>query len=237
MLKMLARPAGLLLTCVYLLLAGCASPKTQVDAATDAENAQATLERFVRDPQMTWLQQNLPRAKAVLVSPSIWQAGFIVGASGGTATVMARSQGPHRWVGPAFYKLGTGSIGLQAGAQNVEMVILVMNDKAFNSLLSNSFKLGADVSIAVGPVGAGTGAPIVADMVIYTRSRGLYGGINLSGMVVTVDSTGNASYYGQPASPVDILVRQTVTSPRAAALEQRMVGLEAEAANSVANRR
>lgn len=237
MLKMPARPAGFLLTCVYLLLTACVSPKTHEDAGTAADDAQATLERFVRDPQMTWLQQNLPRAKAVLVSPSIWQAGFIVGASGGSATVMARSQGPRRWVGPAFYKLGTGSVGLQAGAQNVEMVILVMSDKAFNSLLSNSFKLGADVSIAVGPVGAGTGAPIVADMVIYTRSKGLYGGINLSGMVVTVDSTGNASFYGQPASPVDILVRQSMTNPRAAMLDDRMVRLEAEAANSLSNRR
>ena len=128
-----------------------------------------------------------------MVSPRIWQAGFIVGGSGGNAVVLAR--GPQSWSGPAFYKLATGSIGLQAGAEAAEMVMLVMSDKALNSLLSTSFKLGGDVSVAAGPVGAGAGAPVAADMIIYTRTKGLYGGLNLSGMVVNQDHYINRIFH------------------------------------------
>ena len=96
------------------------------------------------------MRDNLPRAKAVLISPRILQAGFIVGGSGGNAVLYARSGGGASWAGPAFYKLGTGSIGLQIGAESAEMVALVMTDKALNSFLSNSFKLGGDVSVAAG---------------------------------------------------------------------------------------
>ncbi|HEU5436086.1 MAG TPA: lipid-binding SYLF domain-containing protein, partial [Telluria sp.] len=99
------------------------------------------------------------------------------------------------------------SLGLQAGAQAVEMVALVMTEKAVNSLLSNSFKLGADVSVAAGPVGSGAGSQINADIVSYVRSTGLYGGLNLDGSVITIDEEGNRSFYGQPTTPVDILVK------------------------------
>jgi lipid-binding SYLF domain-containing protein len=204
------RPAALLLTCAYVVIAGCASPKTHDDARATAESAQTTLNDFMRDPQMTWLQRNISKAKAVLVSPRIWQAGFIVGGSGGNCVVSGRST--HGWTGPAFYKLGTGSVGLQAGAEATEMVALIMTDKAFNSLLSTSFKLGGDVSIAAGPVGAGAGAEVTADMVIFTRNKGLYGGLNVSGMVVSVDDKGNDAYYGRAASPVDILVKHSVSN-------------------------
>jgi len=87
-----------------------------------------------------------------------------------------------------------------------------LTDKALNSFLSNSFKLGGDVSVAAGPVGAGAGAPITADMVVYVRSKGLYGGLNLSGSVVSVDDTANAAFYGRQVSPVDILVRHTAVN-------------------------
>jgi lipid-binding SYLF domain-containing protein len=104
------------------------------------------------------------------------------------------------------------------------MVALIMTDNALNSLMSTSFKLGGEVSVAAGPVGAGTGAPITADMVVYTRSKGLYGGINLDGTVITIDEERNRAYYGQAATPVDILVTRSVANPYSAPLAQTASG-------------
>jgi SH3 domain-containing YSC84-like protein 1 len=209
---------GLAVIWISLLLAGCASPKTQEDAKASVNAAEITLANFLRDPEMTWLQKNMKNAKAVLISPRILQAGFVYGASAGSGVVLARSSAPPGWNGPAFYKIATGSVGFQAGAQSSEMVALVMTDKALNSLLSTSFKLGGDVSVSAGPIGAGAGAPITADMVTFVRSKGLYGGLNLDGTVITIDDEGNRSFYGRPASPVDILVKRSVTSPAGASL-------------------
>ncbi|MBK4736763.1 lipid-binding SYLF domain-containing protein [Noviherbaspirillum pedocola] len=200
----------------FTVLGGCASPQSSGDAQQTMREAETTLSNFQRDPDMVWLQQNIGHAKAVLISPRIFQAGFVIGGSGGNLLVIARDGS--RWYGPAFYKIGSGSIGLQAGAEAAEMVGLVMTDKGMDSLLSTSFKLGGDVSIAAGPVGAGTGAPIPADMVVYTRAKGLYGGLNLNGTVISADDLGNRAFYGTPAKPVDILVKHTVTSERGAPL-------------------
>ncbi len=209
---------GLGAACVFvLLLAGCASTGTRDEARASVKAAEETLANFQRDPDMTWLQQNMKKAKAVMVSPNIFQAGFIVGGSGGSGVVLARG-GPNGWSGPAFYKIATANVGLQAGAQSSEMVALIMTEKALNSLLSTSFKLGGDISVAAGPVGAGVGAPITADMVVFTRSKGLYGGLNLDGTVISIDEAGNRSFYGRPATPVDILVKRTVSSPDGMAL-------------------
>jgi SH3 domain-containing YSC84-like protein 1 len=218
MLKFTMYRSGLAAIWISILLAGCASPKTQEAAKTTVNEAEATLAEFLKDPDMTWLQKNIPNAKAVLVSPKILQAGFIVGGSGGNGVALARAGTPQAWHGPAFYKLSTGSVGFQAGAQSSEMVILVMSDKALNSLLSNSFKLGGDVSVAAGPIGAGAGTPINSDMVSFVRSKGLYGGLNLDGTVISIDEEGNRNFYGRPASPVDILVKGSVTNPNGAPL-------------------
>lgn len=212
MLERTIRPAALRAACLGLLLGGCAHTGTLDDARSTTDAAQATLTNFMKDPEMTWLRDNMPRAKAVLVSPQILQAGFIVGGSGGNAVLYARTAHSPGWAGPAFYKIGTGSIGLQAGAEKAEMVALVMSDKALNSFLSTGFKLGADVSVAAGPVGAGTGAPVNADMVIYVRAKGLYGGVNLSGSVISVDDSGNSAFYGRQVSPVDILVKHSAAN-------------------------
>jgi lipid-binding SYLF domain-containing protein len=212
MLKTRPRPAAVLSMSLALLLGGCASTGTPDEARGTADASQATLNRFIKDPDMSWLRENLPRAKAILISPRILQAGFIVGGSGGNAVLHARTTGGHGWTGPAFYKMGTGSIGLQIGAESAEMVALVLTEKGLNSFLSNSFKLGGDVSVAAGPVGAGTGAPVTADMVVYVRAKGLYGGLNMNGSVIRVDDGANQAFYGRPVTPVDILVKQSATN-------------------------
>ncbi|GAB3458463.1 hypothetical protein GCM10027321_14140 [Massilia terrae] len=208
-----ARKSAMLLACAALL-GGCSTTApTSEETHAYVDDAQKTLAEFMRDPQMTWLQNHVHGARAVMVSPRIWQAGFVFGGSGGEMLVISRNRSGEGWNGPAFYKMGSGSFGLQAGAQETQMVALVMNEKALNSLLSTSFKLGGDLSIAAGPIGAGAGRPVTSDIVIFTRNKGLYGGINLDGTVITIDDGKNQVYYGRTTTPVDILIEGRATNP------------------------
>jgi lipid-binding SYLF domain-containing protein len=172
--------------------------------------AETTFSNFVRDPDMTWFQQNVGRAKAVLIAPEIVKAGFIVGGSGGRALLVAKDAKSGKWVGPAFYTMATASVGFQAGVAVSETITLVMTDKGMNSLLSSSFKMGGDASVAAGPVGAGAKSDIVADLIAFSRSKGVYGGLNLDGTVVSVANEWNDAYYGRKVLPPDILVRMDV---------------------------
>ena len=158
-----------------IALAGCA---TQAVSPSEPENlvsdARTTLSNFLRDPDQTWIQDNLGRAKAVMIAPQIVKAGFIFGGSGGRAVLVGKDG--RTWAGPAFYDLATASVGFQAGVEVSEAVIVVMTDKGLNSLLSSSFKIGGDASVAAGPVGAGAKSTVTADLITFTRAKGLYGG-------------------------------------------------------------
>jgi SH3 domain-containing YSC84-like protein 1 len=176
------------------------TPQALVDAAD------RTFGDFMRDPQMTWLHDNIRRAKAVLIAPEVAKAGFIFGGSGGRAVLVMRNAKTGRWSGPVFYTLATASVGFQAGISVSQMMTLVMTDKGLNSLMSNSFKMGPDASVAAGPVGAGAKADIITDLVTYSRAKGLYGGINLDGTVVAISEDWNEAYYGKKgAHATDIL--------------------------------
>src|SRR4030095_656937 len=128
-----------------------------------------------------------------MIAPQIVKAGFIFGGSGGRAVLVARDG--RTWVGPAFYDLGTASVGFQAGVDVSEAIIVVMTEKGLNSLLSNSFKVGADASIAAGPVGASAASTVTADLIAFTRSKGVYGGLNLDGTVISPNGAWNDAYY------------------------------------------
>jgi lipid-binding SYLF domain-containing protein len=110
-------------------------------------------------------------------------------------------------VGPAFYTLATASVGFQAGIAASEMVTLVMTDKGMNSLMASSFKFGGDASVAAGPVGAGAKSDITADLIAFSRSKGVYGGLNLDGTVVSSNSDWDKAYYGKAVLPPDILMK------------------------------
>src|SRR5438034_3140276 len=172
------------------------------------DRADTTLSNFLRDPDMTWLQQNIGRAKAVMVAPEVVKAGFIFGGSGGRAVTLARDEKTGKWGGPAFYTLATASVGFQAGISVSEAVTLVMTEKGLNSLLATSVKLGGDASVAAGPIGAGAKSDIIADFITFSRAKGIYGGLNLDGTVITSSNDWNEVYYQKkPLLPPDILVR------------------------------
>jgi lipid-binding SYLF domain-containing protein len=187
-----------------------ANANAQGDQQVLVDQATTTLSNFMRDPEMKWLQQNIGRAKAVLISPEIVKAGFIVGGSGGRAVLVAKNGG--KWVGPAFYTLATASVGFQAGIAASEMVTLVMTDKGMNSLMASSFKFGGDASVAAGPVGAGAKSDVTADLIAFSRSKGVYGGLNLDGTVVSSNTDWDKAYYGKAVLPPDILMKNAASN-------------------------
>jgi lipid-binding SYLF domain-containing protein len=184
--------------------------QAQADQQNLVGEAETTFSNFVRDPDMKWFQQNVGRAKAVLIAPQIVKAGFIFGGSGGRAVLIAKDAKSGKWVGPAFYALATASVGFQAGVSVSETITLVMTDKGMNSLLSPSFKMGGDASVAAGPVGAGATSNIVADLIAFSRAKGVYGGLNLDGTVVNTSDDWNEAYYGKKVQSPDILIRMSV---------------------------
>jgi lipid-binding SYLF domain-containing protein len=199
-----------LLALLLVTSAGAALAQSEQQKLVNA--ADTTFQNFMRDPDMTWLQQNIGRAMGVLIAPEVAKAGFIFGGSGGRAVLVVRDARSGKWIGPAFYTMATASVGFQAGISVSEMLTLVMSEKALNSLLSDSVKLGPDASIAAGPVGAGAKADVVTDLVSYSRSKGIYGGINLDGTVIAVSKDWNEGFYRKPVSAPDILVRMSARS-------------------------
>ena len=147
------------------------------------------------------------------------RGAFIVGVSGGSGVLVVRDATTNAWHGPAFYTMGEASFGLQAGGDASEVVLLLMTDRGVNAMLSTSVKLGADASVAAGPVGGGARAStanISADILTFTRAKGLYGGLSLEGAVVATRDGLNEAFYGKKdLKPADILVRRTVTNPAA----------------------
>ena len=228
MLKRLIRNAGVALATAASLALFAPAVQAQSEQQKLIADAEKVLSNFLRDPDMTWLQRNIGRSKALMISPEILKAGFIFGGSGGRALVIARDQTSGKWVGPAFYVLATGSVGFQAGISVSEGVTMVMTEKGFNSLLATSFKMGGDASVAAGPVGAGAKSDIIADLITFNRAKGVYGGLNFDGTVVTAADDWNQAYYGKKVLPPDILVRGTVSNKGADALLSKVTAATAK---------
>jgi lipid-binding SYLF domain-containing protein len=203
----IAHIAGWLMAAMLLATSNAALAESDQQKLVDEANK--SLANFLRDPDMSWLQANLSRAKAVIIAPELLKAGFIFGGSGGRAVIYARGPGG-KWVGPAFAALATASVGFQAGISVSENVTLVMTEKGFNTLLAPSLKLGGDASVAAGPVGAGAKSDVVADFITFSRAKGVYGGLNLDGTVINTSDDWNKAYYGKPVTQPDILVRANV---------------------------
>jgi len=204
-----------LLAIVVAAMLAAPTALAQTDQRRLVTAATVTLASFLSDPDMTWLRQNLGRAKAVMIAPEITKASIIVGGSRGRAVVVVRDPDSGRWAGPAFYTLATASIGLQAGIAVSEVVTLVMTEKGVARLLSNSFRMGGDLAIAVGPIEAGAQSHFFADIVSFSRGQGVYLGANLDGTVVSTADDWNELYYGQRVNVVDILLRMNVRNSQA----------------------
>ncbi len=191
------------------------------------DRARVTFSEFMRDPNYSWVRENIDRAKGVLIFPQIIKGGFIWGGSGGTGVLLVRNEKTGNWSEPVFYTIGSVTFGLQIGGEASEIVILAMTQKAIDSLLSSSFKFGGDASIALGPVGAGAKANadipnVTADFISFVKSKGLYAGLNLEGAVVAVRDSLNQAYYGKDVRPADIVVEHDVRNSRSAELREAL---------------
>jgi len=196
------------------------------DNASDAkqlvEKSKLTFDKFVATKELAAFRDLLKRAKGVFISPQVLEGAFVFGLSGGSGVLVARDPGTGSWNGPAFYTVGEASFGLQAGGKASEVVMLAMTDRGVNAMLSPSVKLGADVGVAAGPVGAGASAAtanISADILTFALSKGLYAGVSLEGAVVAVRNEWNGAYYSKPGvTPTDILIRKDVKNAESAKL-------------------
>jgi SH3 domain-containing YSC84-like protein 1 len=207
---------GILAVVAALVLAAPAPMSAQSDQQKEVDEALKTWNNFQADPNLTWFREHEHEAVGFLIAHKVVKAGFIFGGSGGRAVLVAK--GDKGWSGPAFYTLGTASAGFQAGVDVSEVVALVMNKKALDKLMTGSIKAGADASVSAGPVGAGAGTTENSDILVFTRSKGLYGGVNVSGSSVKPTEDWNKDYYGKLVSPIEIIIRKSVHNPGGDAL-------------------
>ncbi|HXX53844.1 MAG TPA: lipid-binding SYLF domain-containing protein [Thermodesulfovibrionales bacterium] len=184
----------------------------QGDAQGIVDKARVTFNDFMRDSKYGWLHEHLKEAKGLLIFPQVIKGGFFIGGSGGTGILAVRNPKTGDWSEPAFYTIGAVSFGLQIGGEAAEVIMMAMSQKAIDSLFASSFKLGADTSITLGPVGAGAKGNITADFISFAKSKGLYAGLNLEGSVVDVRDSLNKEYYGKEVRPVEIVVERKVSN-------------------------
>jgi len=197
--------------------------------AADADEAQAVVDKaritfsaFARDENYVYLNDNLKNVKGLLIFPQVLKAGFILGGSGGTGVLVARDPKTGNWSEPAFYTVGAVSFGLQIGGEAAEVIMMIMSQRAVDSLLTTSVKLGGDTSIALGPVGAGAKGAVTADIISFAKSKGIYAGLNLEGSVVKVRNGLNKDYYGRETSPAEIIIKKEVSNKGSARLRETL---------------
>jgi len=162
-----------------------------------------------------------------LIIPQNIKGAFLVGGSGGSGVLLANDAKSGVWGYPAFYTLGSVSFGLQVGGEASEVILMVMTDRGMETLLTSSFKLGADVTLAAGPVGGGATAK-TADILSYSRSKGAFAGMAFDGGVIKTKDKFNEAYYGKAISPTDILIRKSVTNPQADNLRAAVAAITAK---------
>jgi lipid-binding SYLF domain-containing protein len=209
----------------YLVVAACLTLAAGVAYAQDLNKEQKRLEESGTVLQEVLnIPDNIPhdlleKAECVIVFPSLMKAAFIVGAEYGRGAMVCRTgekfRGP--WGAPAMYALEGGSFGFQIGGEATDLILLVMNDRGMDSILSSKVKLGADASVAGGPVGrdasADTDAWMRAEILSYSRSRGLFAGVSVEGTTLRPDDDASAKIYGRPIKAKDIVRGESIGVP------------------------
>ena len=211
----LNRAAVLLVTAA--LLAIPVTARAQSDEEKRVTESMAVLETLVRAPDQGIPDHILTRAEAIVVIPSLVKGGFIIGAQHGRGIMSVRDRETNKWSAPAFVALTGGSIGWQIGVQAVDLVLLVMNRDGMKDLLDNEFKVGANASVAAGPVGrqgeASTDASLSAQILAYSRAKGLFAGLSLEGASLRIDRDANEDFYNKALSKDEIVRGISMTTP------------------------
>jgi lipid-binding SYLF domain-containing protein len=207
-----------LVTALSLTAVAFASDEAEGTKAAERVQAAATvLDEIQAASDQGIPEEVLASAECVAVVPSLLKGGFIVGARYGRGVASCRT--PKGWSAPAFFTIAGGSFGLQIGGQAVDLIMLIMNQNGMKNLLSSEFKLGADASVAAGPVGrhasADTDWKLRAEVLTYSRARGVFAGLELVGASIKQDKDSTRDFYGRMV-PVKTALQGTIDPPQAA---------------------
>ena len=189
---------------------------------TDRLNAAAdVLNKIMATPDKGIPQDLLDKAACAVIVPNVKKGAFIVGAKYGRGFIVCR-RANHGWSAPAGVKVEGGSVGFQIGGSETDVVMLLMNQSAINKLLSSKFTIGGDASVAAGPVGrsssAETDAQLHAELLTYSRTRGLFAGVSLQGATLRPDDDANKDMYGKTMSNQDVVLGSAQPPASAAGL-------------------
>jgi lipid-binding SYLF domain-containing protein len=226
--KLIAHAASPL--CLMLALSTMALAQTGVsskikDEVQQSQKAARVFQQIMGAPDKGIPTKVLDDAHCVAVFPDVIKAGFIIGGRGGRGVASCRTV--RGWSGPAYFNLGGGSVGLQIGAQSTDFVLLFMTRDGIRSLLSNKFTLGGDASVAAGPVGRQAGAStdlaLNAQILSYSRSKGLFAGLELKGVVIESDEDDMRDVYGTGVTAKEVLQDGRVSAPASARAFPKMV--------------
>ena len=180
------------------------------EEAERIDEAITVLHEIMSAPDASIPEALLERSVAVAIFPSTVRAGFFLGGQRGRGFIAGRDEETGAWSAPAFLTLTGGSIGLQVGAQSVDIILLIQNRRGLSRLLDNQFKLGGDASAVVGPVGrtveASTDLQMTAEILSYSRSRGVFAGVTLGGATLRADRDANERFYGERLDSRDIVL-------------------------------
>jgi SH3 domain-containing YSC84-like protein 1 len=194
-------------SCLSLAVSPALYAKDPEDAAKQASKASKVFQEIMAAPDNAIPASVLDKAQCVAVFPQVLKAGFIFGGRGGRGVASCRVA--DGWSDPAYFDLKGGSFGLQIGAQATDFVLLFMNHDGMKSLVKSKFELGGDASVAAGPVGRQAGAStdlkLDEQILSYSRSKGLFAGLELKGAVITLDDSDMESAYGAEARAEDVL--------------------------------
>jgi lipid-binding SYLF domain-containing protein len=209
------------------LLVSCAG---HVAHASDAEkiivNAELVIKDIIRNKDdYGRIREMLKHCAGVLIVPQYLKAGLVWGGAGGSGVLLSRDEN-NNWSAPAFYDLGAASIGLQIGVSASEVVMVIMNERGVRAIISNEVKLGADLSVAAGPIGSrgetATTGNLVADIYSYARSRGLFAGISLEGGLIKPATDENTEFYGKGVKVEDLVIQRTAGANKAMGLRNTL---------------
>jgi SH3 domain-containing YSC84-like protein 1 len=196
--------AALVLFLSVFTFAQKANDKEISNAARTAQKATKALDEIMAISDKSIPSDLLRKAKAVAVFPDVIKGAFIIGGQGGKGLIV-RKVG-NAWGAPTLFKLGGGSVGFQIGGSSTDVVMLFMTDKSVKNLLEDKFEIGGEASAAAGPVGrtakASTDAQLQAQILSYSRSKGLFAGISLSGVVISPDNDANMALYAHNAKEI-----------------------------------
>ena len=210
---MFKRNQFLMMAFTFVLLVGALGLRTLRAKENTNEDRERVQNAANVLSEITSISEGIPtdllnRAEAVAVFPHVVKGAFIVGGEYGKG-LLSRRMGNGRWSTPAFIKIGGGSFGLQIGGQATDLVLVFTDKEGVRGILKGKVKLGADASVAAGPVGrdaqVGTDVLLTSPVLAYSRSKGLFAGISLDGSVVSVDESANQGIYGKELTAEDIL--------------------------------